>query len=111
MSDERAARIGRNEALFREVNEQIDGLNRTISQAERTMHIVCECGDLACSAGLVVPLPAYEEVRADPARFFVQPGHEAPDVEDVVEEQPGYTVVRKRPGTPERVAVETDPRT
>jgi hypothetical protein len=108
---ERAVRIGRNEALFREVNEEIDVLNRTFAGlGDRTMHVVCECGDLDCSAGLVVPLAAYEQVRADPALFLVQPGHVAEDVEEVVEEQAGYQVVRKHPGQPERIAVETDPR-
>jgi hypothetical protein len=111
MSDERTARIGRNEALFREVNVRIDDLNRTFSDlGDQTMHVVCECGDLACAAGLVVSLSDYERIRADPALFFVEPGHVEEDVEDVVEDQPGFQVVRKHPGEPERIAVETDPR-
>jgi hypothetical protein len=108
---ERAERIGRNEALFREVNEQVDDLNRSLSSlGDETMHIVCECGDLGCVDGLVVPLRVYERVRADASIFFVQPGHELPDVEEVVEEHAGYHVVRKHPGQPERIAVESDPR-
>ncbi len=108
---EREARVGRNEALFREVNEQVGDLNRTMPHAgEQEMHIVCECGELTCVDGLVVPLATYERVRSDPACFLVRPGHVVPDVEEVVEEQPGYDVVRKRPGTPERIATETDPR-
>ncbi|HVV57382.1 MAG TPA: hypothetical protein VHC45_03390 [Gaiellaceae bacterium] len=108
---ERALRVGRNEALFRQVNEQIDDLNRTLSQlGDRTIHIVCECGELACSQVLVVPVAAYERVRSDPARFFVVPGHELLDVEDVVEEHHDYYVVRKHSGVPEHVAAATDPR-
>jgi hypothetical protein len=108
---ERAERIGRNEALFRQVNEQVEGLNRTFTNVRNpTMHVVCECGRLSCVEGIVVPLAAYEQVRADPALFFVVPGHEAPDVEEVVEKQAVYHVVRKRPGAPEKIAVESDPR-
>lgn len=108
---ERAARIGRNEALFREVNEQVDELNRSLSSlGDPTMHIVCECGELSCVERLVVPIPAYERVRSDSVLFFVHPGHAEPDVEDVVEEQTAYHVVRKHPGEPQRIAAETDPR-
>jgi hypothetical protein len=109
--NERAARIGRNEALFRGVNEEVEELNRTLSTpGEPTMHIVCECGDLSCVARLVVPLDTYERTRADARLFLIQPGHAADDVEDVVEEAPGYHVVRKRPGEPARIAAATDPR-
>jgi hypothetical protein len=34
------------------------------------------------------------------------PGHEMPDVEDVVEQHEDYIVLRKHPGRPERIAVE-----
>lgn len=106
-----AERVGRNEALFRQVNEQVEELSRTLSnRGDPTMNVVCECGDLGCVAGLVVSLAAYERVRSDPALFFVQPGHELPDVEEVVEKQAGYHIVRKRSGTPEEIATETDPR-
>jgi hypothetical protein len=109
--EERTRRIGMNEALFRKVNEQLEDLNRGLAQvSDETMHIVCECGDLECHAPLVVPISAYEEVRADPALFFVLEDHVESDVEDVVEKTPGYDVVRKHPGLPERIAEETDPR-
>ena len=43
MSD-RGARVGVNEALFREVNDRIDELQVDLGGA-RTFEIVCECGD------------------------------------------------------------------
>jgi hypothetical protein len=109
--DERTRRVGLNEAVFREINEQVEGLNRSLAGiSDNQMHIVCECGDLVCVERLVVPLPKYEEIRSDSALFFVKPGHDKPDVEDVVEQTGTYDVVRKHSGEPERLAAETDPR-
>ena len=109
--NERTRRIALNEAVFRELNEQVESLNRGLADiSDNQMHIVCECGDLVCVERLVVPLPAYEEIRSDPALFFVKPGHDIRDVEDVVEHMDTYDVVRKRPGEAGRIAEETDPR-
>jgi hypothetical protein len=109
--NERTRRVGKNEAVFREINEQVEGLNRNLAGiSDNQMHIVCECGDLVCVERLVVPLPKYEEIRSDSALFFIKSGHDKPDVEDVVEEADAYNVVRKHPGEPERVAQATDPR-
>lgn len=109
--DERARRIGRNEALFRQVNEEIETLERGLATiGDQKLHIVCECGNLHCSDRVVVPLPAYEKVRSDGSLFFIVPRHEKPSVEDVVEETQGYAVVRKRDGGPRELAEETDPR-
>jgi hypothetical protein len=108
---ERGRRIGQNEALFRTVNEEIEGLNRGLAEvSDETLHIVCECGNLECSVQLVVPTADYERVRADPTLFFVHDGHELPDVETVVERTPRFTVVRKDPGAPTAIAQATDPR-
>jgi hypothetical protein len=109
--DARAERVGRNEALFREVNEQVESLNRRFSAAVGdTMDIVCECADLACIERLTVPLPTYERVRSEPTLFLVKPGHEQGDFEEVVAETPGFNVVRKDAPDARRVAVATDPR-
>jgi hypothetical protein len=109
--DERERRVGRNEAVFREVNERIESLNRGIAAiSNRTMHVVCECGDLTCAEQLAIDVEAYERVRADGACFIVLPGHEDPTVERVVERAATYHVVRKEPGEAEHTAEATDPR-
>ena len=109
--DERGRRVGENEAIFRSVNEQVETLQRGMAAvSDEKMHIVCECGEIQCMERLAVPLGKYEAIRADPLLFFIIPGHEAPDVEDVVEEGPGFEVVRKHPGEAGRIAKETDPR-
>jgi hypothetical protein len=108
--EERARRIGENEALFRVVNERIEHLNRAFAVLTETMDVVCECGDIDCAERLVLTVSDYERVRADPTHFAVVPGHELPDVERVVERGDGFVVVRKDPGLPAQVARETDPR-
>jgi hypothetical protein len=108
MDDERGRRIGLNEALFREVNEQIESLNRGLAAiSDHKMHIVCECGDLECTQQLVVPISDYERIRADAALFFVMPGHEVGSAEAVIEGTSAYNVVRKREGAPAQAARET----
>ena len=90
--DARAERVGRNEALFREVNEQVESLNRRFSAAvEDAIDIVCECADLACIERITVPLTTYERVRSESTLFLVKPGHEQGDIEDVVAER-GFTL-------------------
>jgi hypothetical protein len=107
MGTDRAERIGRNEALFREVNESI----RNVAPLEDSiLEVLCECGAETCTEQFQIPVTEYESVRSDPALFVLVHGHQAPDVEDVVEDEGVFLVVRKRPGVPESVARATDPR-
>jgi len=110
MSEERERRIGMNEALFREVNERIEAVNEAFATVTDAMSIVCECGSQSCVDQIVIPRSEYEELRSDRTLFAVIPGHEIPDVEDVVQRRDGYDVVRKRRGVPELIAKATDPR-
>jgi hypothetical protein len=109
--NERGERIGVNEALFREVNEQIEQLNlRSPGRGPATMQIVCECGSATCVERFEVELEEYERARKDPRRFLVVPGHEIPDVEIVIERNDAYVVVEKNDAEAEQIAEETDPR-
>jgi hypothetical protein len=111
MPDERAERVARNEAGFRALNEAL-GANvhaRLAGSGQDTPGFVCECGDDGCQAIIQVPLPEYESVREDSALFLLRPGHEAPDVEDVVAREDGYTVVRKHEEVA-HIVRESDPR-
>jgi len=104
--DERTRRIGENEALYRSINEKIEDLNQSFGALAETMTVVCECGELSCTAQIALDLPTYERVRADETQFVILPGHEIPDVEEVVERGDGFNVVRKLPGEPAQVARE-----
>lgn len=109
--EEGERRKARNEAIFREVNEQIERLQKPFALTDtEPLHIVCECDDLTCADRIVVPVDVYEATRADAAHFFVCPGHEDDEVEEVVDTGGNYLIVRKRHGSPERIARATDPR-
>jgi hypothetical protein len=108
--EDRARKIGENEALYRAVNERIEGLNESFGLLAETMTVICECGMLECSEQIALDLPTYERVRADPTTFVVLPGHEIPDVEEIVEPHDGFNIIRKDPGGPAELARETDPR-
>jgi hypothetical protein len=98
-------RVARNEALFREFNERVEGLAGDSPRVD----FVCECGDLDCLERLALTRTTYEQVRSDPRRFVVVPGHEDRDIERVVARREGHFVVEKMAAAA-KVAIEHDPR-
>jgi len=102
----REERIGKNEALFREVNERI----REITTYDEDAEFLCECGDATCTEAIHMTLGEYEGLRADPTHFAVIAGHELPDVEQVILQNDRFAVVEKGIGDATKVALETDPR-
>ena len=109
MADPRAARIARNESAFRELNEKLEASVHRGRPDEDYAGFVCECGDPACDDTVRLALPTYESIRQDARLFFVAPGHEAPDVEDVVDREDGFSIVRKHEEVAELVD-DRDPR-
>lgn len=103
--EERVRRIGENEAVFREVNERIEEIAGTFYLS--VLDVICECGDPTCTQRIEITRTEYEAWRHDATLFGVVPGHELPDVEDVVEEREEYVIVKKKPGLPAEVARET----
>jgi hypothetical protein len=110
MSNIREERIGLNEAVFREVNERLEEVAETFDIQPQPLDLICECGDSKCMKPLSMTRAEYEHLRSDPQLFAVHPGHEYPDIEEVVERHKGYFVVRKGTGIPEEFAERTDPR-
>jgi hypothetical protein len=108
--DERAERVGKNEALFREVNERLRQLGENFSLVAERAEFVCECADAGCAEPIHMSLDEYERVRARPEWLAVRPGHEILAVERVVERHEDYIIVEKHEGRPAELARETDPR-
>ena len=109
MPRRRTERIAHNESVFRALNESLEAsVHRGRPEGDHA-GFVCECGEPNCDEIVRVELPAYESVRADSQLFVVLPGHETPDVEDVVSDSDGYVVVRKHPDAAE-IVKRTDPR-
>jgi hypothetical protein len=107
--DSRQARVARNEALFREVNERIQEVQASIGGGDRT-DFLCECGREDCTAAISLTLVEYEEVRSDPTHFVVVPGHEVIDLERVVRQTEHFSIIEKFSGAPAQIALDRDPR-
>jgi len=106
----RDERIGLNEAVFREVNERIEALAETFQLGSHPLDLICECGDASCVERISMTQSEYEELRSESHQFAVYPGHESPDLEEVVDRRKGYDIVKKNEGAPEQIAERTDPR-
>lgn len=108
--DAREERLARNETLFRSVNENIESAATSGLDDQHVFEFFCECSNVDCNLLLPMTVIAYERVRADPKQFVVAPGHELPEIENVVFRTNAYQVVVKQ-GEAAEFVVEHDPRT
>jgi hypothetical protein len=93
---ELSRRAGRNQVLFREINERI----REIGDADgvpvaEPWDFLCECAAQSCKEIVSITVGEYEAIRRSPTRFPVRAGHEVSGVEVVVERKERYVVVEK----------------
>jgi hypothetical protein len=86
-------RLARNEALFRQVNEEVEAVEARYGSSSGGF--ICECADPACSAAFHLPLEEYERIRAHDNWFIVLPGHQLPEIEEIIERHDRYLVVEK----------------
>lgn len=93
----REERVARNEALHREMNEEIEESYES-HPADDYMDIVCECGLSDCDVFLKVTRAEYEDIRADVRQFIIVRDHVVPDVDDIVLETDRFTIVGKSEG-------------
>jgi hypothetical protein len=107
VSDWRVQEVA-NETRSREINEWIDESNEAADGNANPF--VCECSDSACASTIVLTHVEYEEVRSEGTHFAIATNHEAPDLDALVSQHIGFAIVRKLPGMPARLAIESDPR-
>ena len=88
-------RAARNEALFREVNENIARLEERHGTTTTEPTYVCECANAGCVEQIAIDPETYRRVRAEPRLFFVRPGHEDAQLERIVERHDDYLIVEK----------------
>ena len=89
-------RIARNDAIFREANEQIGETAETY-RAAGTIPFLCECADENCQEIVGLTLEQFREVRSDARHFINTPGHEASahGWAEVIARTDGYVTVAK----------------
>jgi hypothetical protein len=102
--DARGERVSRNEAMYREVNREIERASKHAGdQPQDRFEVICECGEEGCSATLELTASEYDDAHAQRDRFIVAPGHQDEQIEHVVNRTERYLVVDKF-GDAERVA-------
>ena len=98
----------RNQALIREVNEQVCAF-AAASASEQEVLVICECTAVGCSAPLRLTCAEYDRIRQSSTHFIVKLGHVHPEGEHVVEQTPQFVVVEKL-GEGAAIAIHLDPR-
>jgi hypothetical protein len=93
--DARVRRLAANEAIARQVNEQVEELAQRWSTGGEPLEILCECSLGECTQRLHVPLADYNGVREHDARFMLADDHVVAGIEKRVGEVGDATVVEK----------------
>jgi hypothetical protein len=109
MSDSRADRLAKNEAVFRDVNEQVEEIARAPAAAGALLEFLCECVDGDCFERVQLSLAEYEQVRSDATHFVVFPSHVDATIERLVRQTDRFAVVEKE-GEAAEEAEKLDPR-
>lgn len=75
------------------MNERLSRLY--VASGGRDHEFICECGDSACTKGIVLTALEYDAVRDHPTRFAIAVGHEIDRIERIVAVHTEFTVVEK----------------
>jgi hypothetical protein len=90
-------RFGLNEAVFREVNERIEGISKLFRWGNgEPLDLVCECRNATCARHIEMSRADYQALRSEETHFALYPGHADIEIERVIASHPGYEVVAKR---------------
>jgi hypothetical protein len=94
---------------FRNANDGIARKAGEFGVTEAPLPFVCECSDRGCRELAHLTLGEYEEVRSEPNRFLVVPGHDGEAHERTLKATDRYVMVAKE-GEAGRIAAELDSR-
>ncbi len=101
-------RLALNESIERDLNAAT--ANWRDDSSDEAMHLFwCECSQPLCGALLKIFKHEWDEVRADPHRFFVAPGHVDHRLGEIVERAERFWVVEKTDAIARNVTERTDP--
>lgn len=90
----RQREVGRNGALFREINNYIAEMSEHLAGAE-DFEVLCECEQLSCVETIALTMDDYRTARANAAAFIVAPGHRAVEGARIVRAKESYLLVEK----------------
>jgi hypothetical protein len=87
----REERVVQTEEFFRDVN---DVIART--RGSNGSSFLCECANPFCNVTFEMSGHDLQTLHSTPGDYVVLAGHDIPDLEQVVQSQNGYAIVRKR---------------
>jgi hypothetical protein len=87
----REERVLQTEEFFRDVNEVI-----ARSGASNGSSFLCECANPFCNVTFEMDGEDLKTLHSTPGYYVILAGHDIPELEEVVQHQNGYAIVRKR---------------
>jgi hypothetical protein len=98
VDDAAAGKIARNNATFRDANDEIEtaAVDQGLDDGRR-VPFLCECSDGRCTEVIHLTLEEYRHVRSEPRWFAHATGHEEelPGAVRPLERRDGYVLVEK----------------
>lgn len=101
-------RLVENQVVFRQANEQVpkeldsikaaaesEGYSSLVHETDMPLHFYCECSDENCRKRIVMTPGEYKELHQNHSQFVLVPGHEVPEIEQVVRSGDNYIAVEK----------------
>jgi hypothetical protein len=92
-------KLTENQVVFRQVNsigkEFVLEAGRGKIYDKQPLYFYCECSDLKCHERIMLTAEKYDKVRKNNKQFVIKPGHQIPEIENVVLEENKYFVVEK----------------
>ena len=90
-------RIKKNNATFRDANEQISDRAHELAAGLERIPFICECPVEDCVEILHLTPAQYSDIRANPHWYMTANGHESREqpVGEVVARHDGYVVIEK----------------
>jgi hypothetical protein len=89
-------RLAANEAIYRKFNERMQkSINTSDKHAVMPMYFFCECSDEKCQKQIKISPEEYNKIHKDKNKFTLICSHEVEQIEDVVNKNSEYCVVKK----------------
>ena len=92
-------RRAENEVIFKAHNqfilEQVNNILPESNKPTFKIAFICECSDEACQKKIALTVRDFRRHTMNPRRFIIKPGHEQPDIEQVIDRRRGYELVEK----------------
>jgi hypothetical protein len=91
----RENRLVENQKLFKLANERLEEAVQDAVPNEERVPFLCECADDDCLGRVDLTLAEFSAVRSRHDHFFILPGHDLSEGEQVVEKHHDFHVTQK----------------